>query len=293
MGCYTVSVSDFGSEVDVTFFDRPVFFDRIMCDDYGVIPDRKSRFYLNDPELAEAGFLPVNCDPDSAYADFVDWYGSDERKEHNLDSSVRRTQAKITALCRSQQWEWFLTFTFSPQVVDRYNWDAVTNLMKKYLNNMKKQNSDMLYIIVPEKHKDGAYHFHGLFASAPALRIAPYGDKYYTVNSFPYGYSSASPVVNPQASARYISKYISKDVVQVSKGKKRYWASRSLKVPDKIVLAPAPADKQTAKERLLAAAAHVSEINIEVTSLTKITLSRVQYLSVVHALPDVLPDLCL
>ena len=56
------------------------------------------------------------------------------------------------------------------------------------------------------------------------------GRQVYNVCNFKYGYTTATCVSDPSKAATYLAKYLTKDI-QVPKGRKRYWASRSLCKP--------------------------------------------------------------
>ena len=96
---------------------------------------------------------------------------------------------------------------------------------------------DLKYIIVPERHKDGAYHFHGLIADIGEMEMVDSGKKLkngniiYNIAGYNLGFTTVTKVFNSGASARYLSKYITKDLSMHIKNKKKYWASRNLELP--------------------------------------------------------------
>ena len=75
--------------------------------------------------------------------------------------------------CNNKPWDYFVTFTFNSDKVDRYNFSEVSKKLSKWIDNIKQKYGckDMGYIIVPEKHKDGAWHFHGLFKNCDNLNF--------------------------------------------------------------------------------------------------------------------------
>lgn len=171
--------------------------------------------------------------------------------ERSILVSRKRTIDKIYMYARSNTWDWFVTFTFSPDRVNRYDYDDCSKKISKWLKNMKlRYCPDMKYIVVPELHKDGAYHFHGLFADCDGLDIRDSGKKVirkyqkgsrtcfkktdtpiYILGRYHLGWTTATAVRSNDRVVKYITKYISKDLVSSVKGKKRYWVSRNLDIP--------------------------------------------------------------
>lgn len=162
-------------------------------------------------------------------------------------SSVERGQVKnqkramqvVYDLARSNDWNWFLTMTFDESTVDRYSYDDCVAALKRWTDIMYHQGN--MWLIVPEQHKDGAYHFHGLVFGRLKLTpgINPHtgkeifdksGRPVYNVTNYHYGFTTVTPVSDSKKASGYLSKYLSKSL-QVPKGKKRYWASKSLQRP--------------------------------------------------------------
>ena len=92
-------------------------------------------------------------------------------KNHVDDVSIKRTKKKVYDYAKSNEWEWFVTFTFSPDKVNRYDYDECTKYLSKWFNNLKRSSPALSYLVVPEQHKDGAYHFHGLFSGMNERQI--------------------------------------------------------------------------------------------------------------------------
>ncbi len=172
--------------------------------------------------------------------------------DRSIISSLNRTVNKIYEYARSNDWEYFVTLTFNNNI-DRYDYQDCSKCMMKFLNNTKKTNPDMKYIIVPELHKDGAYHFHGIFSNIPNVAMVDSGvysfGKYtwkketiptnlldkcrliYNMGRYNYGYSDIQKVEDSKKTANYICKYITKELVVATKGKRRYWNSQNLNKP--------------------------------------------------------------
>lgn len=157
-----------------------------------------------------------------------------EQEERCLRSSMGRTVNKVYYLARSNDWEWFFTLTFNPEVVDSFDYAACTDKLSDWLANMRRKCPDMKYIVVPEQHKSGRWHFHGLFSNCNNLgfvdsgKRTKSGDVIYNVGKYRLGFSTATKVRDFRRVTKYIGKYITKDLCAVTKGKKRYWCSRNL-----------------------------------------------------------------
>lgn len=91
---------------------------------------------------------------------------SDVRSEKYLISSLNRSKKMIYDYGRSNVWEWFFTFTFKENSnFDRTDYETCKKKMLQWLDNTRKKHCpNMKYLVVPEQHKDGAWHFHGLFS---------------------------------------------------------------------------------------------------------------------------------
>lgn len=139
-------------------------------------------------------------------------------------------------------WQYFVTLTFDDSRVDGYNFDKCADALKSWLDNCRKKNRDMRYIIVPELHKSGRFHFHGLFANVPnwnlsvatnpktGRKIYKNGSLIYNLNNYTLGYTTVSFVKDLDAVTFYITKYITKELINL-KNRKNYWSSRNLSKP--------------------------------------------------------------
>lgn len=154
--------------------------------------------------------------------------------ERSAKNSMNRTINKVYHLSRSNIWDWFITLTFDPEKVNSFDYGNCTKKLKNWLDIVKRSCPDLKYIIVPEKHKSGRFHFHGLFADCEGLEFTDSGHTtkggipIYNVGRYKLGFSTATKVTDNERVTKYISKYITKDLCAVSVGKKRYWASRNL-----------------------------------------------------------------
>lgn len=158
------------------------------------------------------------------------------KKEMSVKRSMRRTKGKVYDYARANVWEYFVTLTFNPNLVDRYDFDFCVSKMSQWLKDIRKRKcSDLKYIGVPEKHKDGAFHFHFLFSYIGDLELIDSGKKdngkvIFNLGNYKYGWSTATRVSDTSKVSNYITKYITKDLCSSTFGRKRYWNSRNLEV---------------------------------------------------------------
>lgn len=175
------------------------------------------------------------------------------QKRKSFQSSQNRTKNKIYEIARSNTWEYMITFTFNKKYVDRYDYDDISKKIGKWIDLIKHTVcKDLKYLIVPELHKDGAYHFHGLLGNTDGLTFVNSGKIQrnglgkpvlddegnpiiiYNLIDYKLGFSTASRIRNNARATAYITKYITKELSSVTEGKKKYWRSYNLDKPEVI-----------------------------------------------------------
>lgn len=182
----------------------------------------------------------------SAILLFLDSKDNDKKR----DDSLSRSKRLITDLILSNPFEYFCTFTFDPLKIDRFDYSVCQKRLSKFFNHFKERYApDFKYIIIPEFHKDGAIHFHGVCSGFPdgELVVPDYIYKRVDGNYIPYrnyrhyldwpryhksfGFFNCSKIRNYNACAFYVTKYITKDLVDVGKGRAVYMCSKGLERP--------------------------------------------------------------
>lgn len=180
---------------------------------------------------------------------------TDVRAAANLERAKRRARIAVADYARCNPMKYFITFTLSASKVDRYDIDGVMRTASRWLDNRVRRHG-LQYVLVPELHKDGAIHFHGLVNDAVTIRdsgtIARSGDKprrprsarerekwlaaggriVYNVNDWALGFSTAIELYGDYGAAiGYVCKYISKSQTKV--GGRWYYSGGGLRKPDK------------------------------------------------------------
>ncbi len=148
-----------------------------------------------------------------------------------MDESLSRSRRLIQEYVLCNSFSLFCTFTFSDaKVNDRTDYKAIKSKLCKAFNNFKNRHDPTFkYLVVPELHKDGAVHFHGVITTpvglCSPLLIPKRGRDGTTrmVNNTPgymdwpyyserFGFFSCSWIRNYTGCAVYVSKYMTKDL---------------------------------------------------------------------------------
>ena len=171
--------------------------------------------------------------------------------DEKLQASLSRSRKMLLDLAVCNDWDYWCTFTFSPENVDRYDFRACRKYLTKFFNNYRNRVSPgFRYLIVPERHEDKAIHFHGFLKCVTDLYIpetilkrqddtslieVPNTPQYLRWKSYDkIGIINLSPVRNHFAAANYMGKYITKDLVggaDFPKGSQLILHSQGLRKP--------------------------------------------------------------
>ena len=129
---------------------------------------------------------------------------ADEKKDKfvNMISSNRSKKA-IYDIARSNKWDYFITLTFDRKKIDSTDYDLIIKKVGKWLNNLRRVNENLKYILVPEFHADGChYHFHGLLANCDNIDFVDSGVKtdnneiIFNIKNYRMGFSYATKVID-------------------------------------------------------------------------------------------------
>lgn len=152
---------------------------------------------------------------------------SDSDFEGRFRGNMNRAVNQLYDLARANHFDWFITLTLDPKMVDRTDYSECSIAVRLFTKRLQRNGNK--WLIVPELHKDGkSYHFHGLIQGD--LDLTHWRGDVYNLNNFEFGYTTAMKINDPQRVATYIAKYLTKDIA-VPKGKKCFWASRALVKP--------------------------------------------------------------
>lgn len=154
----------------------------------------------------------------------------------DMERSMRRARAKLRRLALANQFEYFVTLTLDPAKIDRYDGAAVTKALGQWCDNMVRRHG-LRYILVPERHKDGAFHFHGFFAGgieANDSGVEWDGRPVYNLPQWKLGFTTAQRLYGEyHAAVGYCCKYIGKQSGERPLGR-WYYSGGALQEPRKI-----------------------------------------------------------
>lgn len=142
-----------------------------------------------------------------------------------IEISRAKRMIKEYALCNN--FEYFVTLTLNSELCDRFSLSAAQEKLNKCLRAIKRKNKDFAYILITEKHKDGAFHFHGLMKNLTDLYENEYGYLSCSLFDKNLGFCSLSPIKDYTKCCNYITKYITKECIKNDKGT-IYMCSRGL-----------------------------------------------------------------
>lgn len=152
----------------------------------------------------------------------------DVNSEEIKRQSLSRTKRNIRELALCNDFEYFATFTVNSEKCDRYSLNDVQDKLKKVLHKIKRNNKDFAFLIITEKHKDGAFHFHGLIKGISDLYVNNNGYLSSKIFYNELGFNSFSKIKDYTKCCNYITKYITKDCIKNSHNQ-IYICSRGLK----------------------------------------------------------------
>ena len=152
----------------------------------------------------------------------------DVNSEEVQKCSLSRTKRNIRELALCNDFEYFATFTVNSEKCDRYSLNDVQDKLKKVLHKIKRNNKDFAFLIITEKHKDGAFHFHGLIKGISDLYVNNNGYLSSMIFDNELGFNSFSKIKDYTKCCNYILKYITKDCIKNSHNQ-IYISSRGLK----------------------------------------------------------------
>ena len=157
----------------------------------------------------------------------------------DIQRAVRRARSQVRDLALCNPFTHFVTLTLDKDRVDRYDMAAITRKLNAWLSN-QVQRRGLIYVLVPERHKDGAVHFHGFFndtlemvdsgtmvppgggkprkprsKAQRAAWVAQGGHVVYNLPGWSLGFTTAMELYGDYHSAvTYVCKYIGKDMSQ-------------------------------------------------------------------------------
>lgn len=151
--------------------------------------------------------------------------------DEKLSNNISRARNAVRELALCNPWEYFLTMTINQAFFDRYDLKSFKKvLFQSIWDYNKKHGTNVKFLLIPEKHKDGAWHFHGFFMGLPANHLVLFtleqklpnyirdklknGESVYNWPFYAekFGFIDIEPIRSREKAASYITKYITKDL---------------------------------------------------------------------------------
>lgn len=158
-------------------------------------------------------------------------------------SSLSRTKSLVRDIVLCNDFDLFCTFTFNPDLVDSFNFSKCYHKMSVWLHHQsdvsRERGQKFKYLIIPEQHKSGRWHFHALISGytstlKPSKLTTSTLRPIYNITSFRSGFTTAVKIDDKNKVSSYVTKYITKDFVK-SFNQRRFFSSRNLQRPIKQV----------------------------------------------------------
>ena len=167
---------------------------------------------------------------------------------------MRRAAGRVRDLALCNDFRWFVTLTLDPAKIDRHDMEALTHVLNRWSDNRVRRKG-LRYILVPERHKDGAIHLHGFFNDAlplvdsgtvslpggkprkPRSRkqreewLSAGGKIVYNIPDWSLGFSMALQLTGDyHAAVAYVCKYVRKQQEKI--GGRWYYSGGKLQEPE-------------------------------------------------------------
>lgn len=177
--------------------------------------------------------------------------------DEKLKNNISRAKSRIFELAMCNKFDYFCTFTQNKKYRDRFDLDTFRKDFAQFVRNLNRNRKNKIkYLLIPEQHKKGGWHMHGLLSGLCEksdlkkfkksdyipTRLKNMIDKGQDVFNWKlyqnkFGYFTCTKINNIQACSKYITKYITKDLAtnNIKLGKHLFFSSQGLKGKDIIL----------------------------------------------------------
>lgn len=164
--------------------------------------------------------------------------------DEKLECNIARAKSRIFEYGYCNEWQYFFTVTLDREKYDRYNLNKFKKDLSQWLRNYcKKHGIKIMYLFIPEQHKDGAWHIHGLLDGLPEEHLSEFipgvhpqrlidkGYKNWLSCADKFGWVTVDKVKNKEHISKYITKYVKKSMAARNEelGAHLYYVSQGLK----------------------------------------------------------------
>lgn len=206
-----------------------------FVDDFGVL--HCYEIMMCNREIFRDSDCDYDCDPDEFYRSGYFRHKDDNEIVDPSEVSRRRAKRKIFDYVICNPFDCFVTLTLDAKMIDRNDYKSVIEKLRVYLDNRVRRKG-LIYVGVPEVHKNGGLHFHFAMNSS-ALKLVDSGTvsikgvkapirvstalkrgipqsewhTVYNVSDWKFGFSTAIKTYGERgAVAHYLSKELNKTV---------------------------------------------------------------------------------
>ena len=170
--------------------------------------------------------------------------------DKKLDCNIRRAKNTVKELVLCNEWEYFVNLTLNKEKYDRYNLKKYIKDLSQYIRNLRqKYRANIEYLLIPEQHKDGAWHMHGFIMGLPRTELELFDKEqrlpYYILEKLEndeeiynwagyqdrFGFCEIEPIRDKERVSIYVTKDITKDLASSVQelNAKMYYCSRGLR----------------------------------------------------------------
>lgn len=167
-------------------------------------------------------------------------------------NSISRARNRIFELAMCNEFTHFCTFTQDKEKRDRFDLSEFRKdfaMLVRNINRDRPEDEKIKYLLIPEQHKDGAWHMHGLLMGLKDKDLRRFtlseripkaikdqirnGDPVYDWTRYrrAFGYFTCTQIKEKNACSKYITKYVTKDLESSPRknGEHLFFASHGLK----------------------------------------------------------------
>lgn len=169
---------------------------------------------------------------------------TDKAQEERTRRQIHAIRRTVKGYALTNSFRWFVTLTFNPEKINSSDYETAKNALLKWCRKMRDKHEKFSYLMVPELHKSGAVHFHGLLGDIPARfkeavnpktgkPLIRHGRQVYNLTEWKHGFSDCEEIESQERAASYITKYITSALLTDKQmyNKKRYFNSQGLAGP--------------------------------------------------------------
>ena len=165
--------------------------------------------------------------------------------DEKLDVNISRARSKVLEYAICNPWDYFVTLTLDKRKYDRTDLGKFNRDLGHWLRNYQSKHGIAIkYLLIPELHSDGQnWHMHGFLMGLPAGHLSDFvpgvhpqklidaGYKNWDAYATKFGFVSVDTIRSHEGAARYVTKYVSKNLDKAVKelNAHMYYCSKGLK----------------------------------------------------------------